>query len=45
MSKDGDIRNEGKITSGRKGENYQKYKENYAKIDWTKNRKKEEKGQ
>jgi len=35
MSKDGDIRNEGKITTGRKGENTNKFKENYQKIDWT----------
>lgn len=32
MSKDGDIRNNNKITSGRKGENLDAYRENYERI-------------
>lgn len=43
MSKEGNIRDNGPITSGRKKEDTKKYRENYAKIDWTKNNK--DKGQ
>ena len=32
MSKDGDIRNNNKITSGRKRENLDAYRENYERI-------------
>jgi len=38
MSKDGDIRNNGRIMSGRKKEDGDKFRENYQKIDWTKNK-------
>ena len=36
MSKDGNIRNNGRIMSGRKKEDGDKFRENYQKIDWTK---------
>lgn len=44
MSRDGNIRDNSTIRSGRRNEDTNKYRENLKKIDWTKNKKdKEEK--
>ena len=42
MSKDGNINDNSTISSGRKKENRNKYREEFAKIDWTKHKTKEE---